>query len=64
MTLTPHDPKALCPKCGYEDITSIFCAVMGNNLHNAIRRYCTRCAHAWLEAPLDTGAATSTKEAT
>ena len=54
------DPKAKCPKCGGEDVSSHWtpvgkhrwdhgCMLDGEHIHRA----CRRCWFGWVEAPLD-----------
>lgn len=57
-TLPPYAPDATCPKCGCEEVATLFCdnprplqACWRLRLDkDHFHRHCTRCGYEWLEA--------------
>lgn len=48
-----YNPKAKCPACGHDTITSLYRPVCKYNEKAYINRYCTRCEYTWEESPLN-----------
>lgn len=60
--MTPYDPKAKCPKCGGDDIATLYnngctdcaCGVRGiSSGKKHICRHCCNCHHQWPESCID-----------